>query len=62
MKPCFVFRPVTRLRHIRNDDGFSSVLINAITSGSVTPYWACIASKVVRSSQAISMILSISSG
>lgn len=41
-------------------DSFSSERISSITSDSLIPNWNCIASNGVRSSHAISMILSIS--
>ena len=53
---CLVRRPAMRLRHIRKDDGFMCRRIKSITADSVKPNWASIASKVVRSSQAISTI------
>ena len=51
---CLVWRPAMRLRHIRKDEGFMCRRIRAITADSFKPNWASIASKAVRSSQAIS--------
>ena len=52
---CLVFLPCTCLRHLRKLDGFRLRRIKVITAASDKPNWASIASKGVRSSQAISM-------
>ena len=52
---CFVIRPRTRSRHSRNEPGFRSLRINAMTSPSSSANWLWIASRGVRSSQAISI-------
>ncbi len=57
---CLVERLVTRARHMRKLLAFISWRITAITSCSLRPNCNSMASKVVRSSHAISMILSIS--
>lgn len=56
---CFVFLPCTRARHILKLLGFISLRISLITSFSLRSNCRAIASKGVRSSHAISMILSI---
>jgi len=53
---CLVTRPAIRLRHILNDDGFICNRISATTADSFNPNCNSIASKAVRSSQAISTI------
>jgi hypothetical protein len=53
---CLVRLPLTRFRHIRNDEGFIWRRINEITADSLSPNWASMASNAVRSSQAISTI------
>ena len=55
MAACFVLRPRTRSRHRRNDAGFSCCRISAMTAASSSSNWVLMASKGVRSSQAISM-------
>jgi hypothetical protein len=57
-----LMRVCTLLRHILKLEGFISLRIKAITSDSEYPYCSLIASKDVRSSHAISMILLMSSG
>lgn len=57
---CFVIRPCTRARHLRQFRGCSSRFIRAFTSSSERPNCILMASKGVRSSQAISMMRSIS--
>ena len=57
---CLVALPWTRARHMRHELGFISLRINAITSASLRPNCNRMASKGVRSSQAISMMRSIS--
>ena len=52
---CFVWRPETRLLHILKLEAFISLRIKRITCFSVRPNWYSIASKGVRSSQAISI-------
>ena len=59
---CLVTRPAMRLRHIRKDDAFISRRIRAMTADSLSPNCSSIASNVVRSSHAISMILEMSAG
>ena len=57
---CLVALPCTLARHRRQELGFISRRISAITSASLRPNCNKIASKGVRSSQAISMMRSIS--
>ena len=57
---CFVIRPCTRARHLRQFRGCISRFIRAFTSSSERPNCILMASKGVRSSQAISMMRSIS--
>ena len=57
---CFVFLPDTLFLHILNEDNFRFDLINWITSFSLRPNWKSIASKGVLSSQAISIMRSVS--
>ena len=52
---CLVLRPVTRLRQLRNDPGCMCRRMSSRTSFSLRPNWNSMASKGVRSSQAISM-------
>ena len=59
---CLVARPAMRLRHMRNDEAFISRRIRAITADSFSPNCVSIASKVVRSSHAISIMREISAG
>ena len=56
---CFVALPCTRSLHILKLLGFISRRIRLITSCYFNPNWNFMASKVVRSSQAISIIRSI---
>ncbi len=56
---CLVARPCTRARHRRQEAGFSSRRISRITALSFSPNWARMASKGVRSSQAISITRSV---
>lgn len=58
---CLVFRPLTRLRHILKLVAFISLRKRSITASSDSPNWWLMASKGVRSSQAISIILSFCS-
>lgn len=57
---CFVLLPCTLLRHILKLLGFISRRISVITSFSVRPNCSLMESKLVRSSQAISIILLVS--
>lgn len=57
---CLVERPCTLARHFFQLLGCISCFINSMTSLSDTPNWAFMASKGVRSSQAISIIRSMS--
>ena len=57
---CLVALPCTLARHMRQELGFISLRIKAITSASLRPNCKRMASKGVRSSQAISMMRSIS--
>ena len=57
---CLVALPCTLARHMRHELGFISRRISVITSASLIPNCKRIASKGVRSSQAISMMRSIS--
>ena len=57
---CLVCLPLIRLRHILNDDDFISLRISLTTADSFRPYNRSMASKGVRSSHAISMILDMS--
>ena len=57
---CLVFLPCTLLRQFRQLCGFSSLRISAMVSASVSPNCCSMASKGVLSSQAISMMRSIS--
>ena len=59
---CLVTRPCTRARHLRQLLGCSSRFMSAFTSSSRNPNCVKMASKGVRSSQAISMMRSMSSG
>ena len=58
---CFVFLPYIRFLHRRYDDGFICFRISSFTACSPNPNCDLIASKGVRSSQAISIILDMSS-
>ena len=55
----FGFPSWTRARHKRKLDGFNSLRIRAMTSCYLSPNWNSMASKGVRSSQAISITRSI---
>ena len=57
---CLVALPCTLARHMRQELGFISLRIKVITSASLRPNCNKIASKGVRSSQAISMMRSMS--
>ena len=57
---CFVMRPWVRARHILNDFADISIRINFTTSPGDRLNWLRIASKLVRSSQAIMMMRSMS--
>jgi len=57
-----VTRPLTRLRHRRKLEGFSSRRMIVMTSCSASPVRVRISSKVVRSSQASRMTVEISGG
>jgi hypothetical protein len=57
---CLVFLPAVLARHMRKDEGVISFRISLITSPGVMLKCLRIASKLVRSSQAISMMRSIS--
>ena len=59
---CFVFRQAVLSRHMRNEEGFIWARIKRITSPGVRPNCRSIASKVVRSSQAIWITRSMSAG
>lgn len=56
---CFVFLPFILFRHLLKPEDFNSFRISEITSASERPNWASIASKLVRSSQAISIMRSV---
>jgi len=57
---CLVVRPCVRFRHILNEFAVISDRISLMTSPGERPNWVRIASKLVRSSQAIMMMRSIS--
>ena len=59
-KPCFVFLPETLFLQLLKDDDLRFDLISWITSDSFNLNWNSIASKGVLSSQAISIIRSVS--
>ena len=59
---CLVARPDILFRHILKLEAFEFKRMNSMTSFSFKSNWNSIASKGVRSSQAISMIRSVSSG
>ena len=59
-KPCFVFLPETLFLQLLKEDDFRFDLINLITSASFSSNWNSMASKGVLSSQAISIIRSVS--
>jgi hypothetical protein len=60
LETCFVLRPAVLALHNRNDEGCISCRISLMTSPGVRPNCPRMASKLVRSSQAIWMIRSIS--
>lgn len=59
---CFVCRPFILLRHILKLEALLCLRISSTTSFSDKPNWSSIASNGVRSSQAISMMRSVSCG